>query len=958
MISLLWLRRAGLLRATLAGACLFSASFMPSLGAQTSGYIFSTLAGRSLMGWADGSADRAAFAQPTGVAVDQDGNIFVADTYNQTVRRISPTRVVTTIAGEPGNPGSSDGNGAAAHFNSPCAVAVSRFGQVYVADAKNHTIRVIAPDHTVTTLAGLAGVAGSADGPGSDARFNTPAAIAVDLDGNVYVADSGNATVRKIAPDGRVSTLAGLAGNPGSDDGVGSAARFITPSALAVDRTGHVFVTDVSAYTIRAIAPDGTVTTVAGLAHNPGTDDGTGSAARFSAPGGIAVDSADNLYVTDYINCTVRKISPTGVVITLAGAAQQTGDVDGTGSAARFNGPGRAAVDANGNVYVADAGNGTIRQVAPDGTVTTIAGLSGSAGYLDGTGGGARFNNPNGIASDAAGNIYVAEGSNRTVRKVTPAGVVTTFAGAAGQFGSADGVGGAARFGYPDSLATDAAGNVYVSDGDNFNIRKIASDGTVSTLAGQTGYPGWTNGTGSDAQFTSPAGMAVDSAGNLYVADRDGPTIRKITPAGVVTTYAGREGQSASIDGPPDVARLIRPESVAIDRAGNLFVTDGQLTVRKIAPDGTITTIAGRWGSRGTVDGPGTAARFTLAYGLAIDPLGNLFVTDLTNVIRRIDPSGMVTTVAGTASNFGGTDGSDAFVRFNYPIAITLDPFGNLYVADSSNNTIRQAVSTTRLVNLSVRSHVGTGDQTLIVGFVVAGTGPKPLLIRGIGPTLASMGVLSGVADPEFKVFDHTGQAILANDDWGGAADLSAVFARLGAFPLDPASKDAALYSTLAPGLYTTQVYGVDSSGVALAELYDGDFHVTTRLVNVSARAVTQGGDNILIAGFVLAGTAPKTVLLRGIGPSLVNQGLSAASVLADPRIALYHNGANIASNDDWGGTAALQSAFQTVGAFALDPASKDAALLVTLDPGIYSVLVSGANGTSGVALVEVYETP
>jgi sugar lactone lactonase YvrE len=593
--------------------------------------------------------------------------------------------------------------------------------------------------------------------------------------------------------------------------------------------------------------------------------------------------------------------------------------------------------------------------------VSTLAGLSGSAGSANGRGGDARFTAPTGLATDATGNLYVAEGSLRTLRKISPDGTVTNFAGATGQFGSVDGVGTTARFGYPSSVATDAKGNVYVSDGDNFNIRKITPDGIVSTLAGATRLPGLKDGTGSEAQFSNPGGLAVDAAGNVYVAERDGPTIRKITPAGVVTTFAGRTGVGGSIDGPRGVACLVRPESIVIDQTGNFFVTDGSTTVRKITPEGAITTVAGRWQNPGTVDGPGSEARFVSASGLTIDPLGNLFVVELNGLVRRIDPSFVVTTLAGKAGSFGSSDGSGTAVRFNFPTSITMDPGGDIYIADTDNNTIRKGVSNTRLVNLSVRAVAGSGDQTLIVGFVVAGAlAPKPVLVRAVGPTLVDLGIINSLPNPRLKLYNVAGAPLRENDDWGGSAELRDLFARLGAYPLEAGSKDAAISTALTPGVYTAHVTSADAStGIALLETYDADRTSSARLVNASVRAVSGGGQNVVIAGFVLVGTAPKSVLVRAIGPSLVSHGLGLASLLQDPQLTLYNGSVMIGNNDDWGGAAALKSSFARVGAFVPDSeTSKDAALLVTLDPGLYSVVVSGGSNQAGVVLVEVYEMP
>jgi len=310
----------------------------------------------------------------------------------------------------------------------PFGVAVDTAGNVYAANF-NHTIVKITPAGVVTTLAGLSGNAGSADGMGSAARFNRPFGVAVDAAGTLYVGDRTNNTIRKITSAGVVSTLAGSAvGSAGSADGTGSAALFASPTGVAVDTAGNVYVADLQNNTIRAITPAGVVSTLAGLAAIFGSADGTGSAARFSFPSGVAVDTAGNVYVGDQGNHAIRKITPAGVVSTLAGLAGSPGNVDGTGSLARFNAPFGVAVDAAGNVYNADLDNSTIRKTTPAGVVTTLAGLAGSLGSTNGTGSAARFNLPRGIAVDAAGNVYVADTDNNAIRKISPAGVVTSFA--------------------------------------------------------------------------------------------------------------------------------------------------------------------------------------------------------------------------------------------------------------------------------------------------------------------------------------------------------------------------------------------------------------------------------------------------------------------------------------------------------------------------------------------------
>ena len=323
----------------------------------------------------------------------------------------------STLAGDSGYHGSTDGTNATARFFDPSSVAVDNAGNVYVADTGTSLIRKVTADGVVTTLAG--GTTGSADGTNSTAQFASPTGVAVDSDGNVYVADLGNHTIRKITPAGVVTTLAGLAGYMGSVDGTNSAARFADPSGVAVDADGNVYVADTGNYTIRKVTPGGVVTTLAGLAGHSASVDGTGSDARFGYPTGVAVDSIGNVYVVDNYYHTIRKIAPGNIVTTFAGLAGVLGSADGTGSAARFFYPYGVAVDSAGNVYVADTDNATIRKITPDRVVTTLAGLAGRAGGVDGTGSAARFYYPHGVTVDSAGNVYVADYENYTIRKGT-----------------------------------------------------------------------------------------------------------------------------------------------------------------------------------------------------------------------------------------------------------------------------------------------------------------------------------------------------------------------------------------------------------------------------------------------------------------------------------------------------------------------------------------------------------
>jgi hypothetical protein len=651
--------------------------------------------------------------------------------------------------------GSWDGTGSAAQFNFPFGVAVDGAGNVFVGDQSSHTIRKVTPAGVVTTLAGSAGNSGSADGTGSAARFYYPGGVAVDTNGNLYVADWGNHTIRKVMPVATnwvVTTLAGLAGSSGANDGTGSAAQFYSPQGVAVDSAGNVYAADSGNNTIRKVTPAGVVTTLAGSAGNSGSADGTNSAAQFNYPLDVAVDSAGNVYVADSGNSTIRKVTPAGVVTTLAGSAGNWDYADGTGTNALFNGPEGVAVDSAGNVYVADVYNNAVRKVTPAGVVTTLAGspqfdpagtlLFGSA---DGTGSAAQFYYPEGVALDKAGNVYVADCNNCTIRKVTPAGVVTTLAGSA-WYGSADGTGSAARFFQARGLAVDSAGNVYVADTPNYTVRKVTPAGVVTTLAGLAGAFGYADGTGTNALFERPECVTVDTNGNLYVTDGHADTIRKVTPTGVVTTLAGSAGHSGSADGTGTNALFSVPWGVAVDSAGTVYVADTHnYTIRKVTPVGTnwvVTTLAGSAGNSGSTDGTGTNALFGYPEGLAVDSAGNVYVADSgNNTIRKVTPPGVVTTMAGSAGNYGYADGTGTNALFSNLWGVAVDNAGNAYVTDWDASTIRK-VTPAGVVTTLGGLPVTENGQEVIAGGLADGTGSAARFSFPTGVAVDSAGNL------------------------------------------------------------------------------------------------------------------------------------------------------------------------------------------------------------------------
>jgi hypothetical protein len=671
-------------------------------------------------GTVDGTGAAARFMGPTGLVSDGAGTLYITDG-GETVRKVAlATGTVTTFAGAPSLSGTADGTGAAARFSYPAGIASDGAGNLFVADSGNATIRkIVLATGAVTTFAGQPGAPGNANGRGPAAQFWSPSGIASDGAGNLYVADTYNSTIRKIVIATRtVTTFAGSGTQSGNLDGTGNAARFTQPTDIVSDGAGNLFVADATNQTIRKIViATRAVTTLAGMPGVTGGDDGTGGGAMFNYPSGITIDGAGNLFVADTTNGTIRKIViATGEVTTLAGAATLTGATDGTGNAARFLSPSRLVSDGAGNLIVAD--NNTLRKVViATGAVTTIAGAAGWTRSTFGTSWADSLDDPFGVATDGAGNLFVADTYHNLIRKVDLAsGTVTTFAGGSGVSGGSDGTGTGANFYQPQGITSDGMGNLYVADTYDDSIRKIVvATGVVTTIAGAATQPGSDDGIGAAARFAWPSGVASDGAGNLFVADTNNYAIRQIVVAtGAVTTLAGTPHRSGFGDGTGPDAYFAEPTGIAADGAGNLYVADtSNCTIRKIViATRAVTTLAGAPNQCSSADGIGSAARLFAPWGLSLDGAGNLYVADDGNdTIRKIVvATGAVTTLAGTAGQTGTADGTGATARFDGASGLVSDGAGNLYVADTYNNSIRKVAVATATVSTIAGAPALTGS--------------------------------------------------------------------------------------------------------------------------------------------------------------------------------------------------------------------------------------------------------
>ena len=795
-------------------------------------HIVTLAAGNGIAGFSgdDGPATAAEIDSPQGLAVDSAGNLFLSDTNDGVIREVS-NGVITTLfsTADPSGP---------PYY--PSALALDSAGNLYFTDPLNSRV-VKVSNGVVTTVAGnlITGFSGD-DGPAANASLNSPNGLAVDSQGNVYIADSGNNCVREVS-NGTIFTIAQV------DD----------PLGLAVDSSGNLFVSENDG-TVSEIA-NGVMTTAAGNGnYGFSGDGGPALSAQFYSPVALAVDASDNIFIADQNNERVREVSG-GIVNTIAGNGTGYSGDNGPAAVAQLYQPDGIAVDGLGNLLIADTGNGRVREVA-NGVITTVAG-NGTAGYT-GDGGpaiSAELGYAEAVATDAAGDLFIDDGYG-IIREVS-GGVINTVAGFGGYgFGGDGGPALGGEWGYSESIALDTSGKLYISDGGDNRVR-VVWGGYIYSLAGNgtAGYAG-EGGPAIEAELNSPTGVAVDIAGNLYIADTNNSCVRQISPSGIITTVAGTGVMGFSGDDGPAASALIGlPSGIAVDALGSLYIADQEYEVVRKVSGGVITTIAGGGATLGD-GGSALNAQLGSTLAVAVDASENVYIADYeNNRVRVLTPSEApctysvspggsytLTDAASTLSAVIQTNASCTWAVQNLPDWITLagSPLGSgpatvaLEVAPGSGLTRSAQISIAGVVftvnQVSGGLAVGAGAVTdaanyslpVAPGSVIAIFGTFELTSPAASSTLpipTSLGGLSltfGGSLPA-PLFYAGSMQVNAQVPWELAGQVQAsVIAAWNGQTSAPQTVSLAAY---APGIFT-----LDASGSGTGAILDSNYVVVS----------------------------------------------------------------------------------------------------------------------------------
>ena len=690
----------------------------------------------------------------SGTAMDSLGNLYIADSANNIIRKVNTNGMATIVAGNGSGSFSGDGGAATnAGLYFPSAVLVDKTGNLLIADSNNNRVRKVDTNGIINTLAGngLGYISFSPyqvgdGGAATNGTLYYPDSLALDTNGNLIICDYNNNRIAKVGTNGIITTVAGIPGIGGyGPDGLpATASRLFNPSGVAVDSANNLYIADTYNYRIRKVNGSGTISTVAGNGTSGYSGDGgLPTSAKINNPVGVAVDAARNLFIVDSGNHRIRKVGTNNIITTIAGngVAGFSGD-GGSATNANLAGPQNLALDGIGNLFIADTGNNRIREVGTNGVIATVAGCALNDGdYASNV----TINLANGITFDSADNLYIADSYNNRIRKVDTNGVIITVAGNGSASFSGDG-GAAANAGLKQTydIALDVGGNLYIADSYNLRVRKVDTNGIISTVAG-TGSPGFSGdgGAATNAMIRPFYGLAVDGVGNLFIADSNNSRIRKVDTNGIISTVAGNGGYAYSGDGGAATnAAINTPWDVTLDSVGNLFIADFfNWRIRKVDANGIISTVAGNGSSIYSGDGgAATNASISASRALTVDPFGKIIIADSNHQrVRKVNTNGIITTIAGNGiQGFSGDGGSGNNANISFPRGVAMDGAGNVYFTDGGNNRIRKLAYVDYADQASFTVTNVTMD-CLSNNYSVIVTGPSGSLVSSVATLMVTL---------------------------------------------------------------------------------------------------------------------------------------------------------------------------------------------------------------------------